>query len=128
VSWRIDGKHRIKGSEVYKENGIYEAAWMKVEEEYQRMAHIAKAIGAELLVLHIPQKGPWTEQSSYPPRRLEQWARANGVEFLDCLPALKQAPRNQVLYYPKDGHLTPQGYAIIADELAKYLTAKRLVP
>jgi hypothetical protein len=128
VSWRISRNYTPDWAGVYKGNGFHEADWVKIEDEYQKMASIAKVIGAELLVLHIPQQGPWTEMHSYPPRRLEQWAKAKGVAFLDCLPAMNQASQTQRLYYPKDGHCTPEGYAIIADELAKYLIEKRLVP
>jgi len=128
VSWRISREYRPDLVSPYQENGPYEATWGKIEEEYGKMAALAKVLGAELLVLHIPQQGPWTERHNYPPHRLGQWAQAKGVAFLDCLPAMKQAAPSKRLYYPQDGHCTPAGYAIIADELAKYLTEKRLVP
>lgn len=128
VSWRMSQEYNPDWAAIYKENGFHEADWVKIENENEKMASITKAIGAELLVLHIPQKGPWADIRSYPPRRLEQWAKARGVAFLDVLPAMKQAAQPQHLYYPKDSHCTPEGYAIIAAELAKYLTEKRLVP
>jgi hypothetical protein len=128
VSWQISKNFKPDFEGVYKENGFHEADWVKVGEEYQKMASIAKAIGADLMIVHIPQNGPWTEKHSYPPSRLEKWVQENGVAFLDCLPAMKRAPKTSRLYYPKNGHCTPEGYAIIADELAKRLIAKRLVP
>jgi lysophospholipase L1-like esterase len=128
ASWRIGKKYRADWLAVNKENGFHEADWVKVENEYQKMLFIAKRIGAQMLILHIPQKGPWTESHNYPSRRLEKWARENAVAFLDLLPAMKRASAVQRLYYARDGHCTPEGYAIIADDLANYLMNKNLVP
>ena len=128
VAWRIGKSYGPQWADVYSQAGFHQGDWGKVEDEYQKILSIAKGIGANLLILHIPQRGPWIAMHSYPPRRLEKWARERGVHFLDVLPAMKRAAEAQPLYYPKDGHCTPEGYALIANELLKYLNEKQLVP
>lgn len=128
VSWRINRDYRPDWKEVYKKNGFHEADWIKVESEFQKIASTTESIGADLLIINIPQRGPWTEEHNYPQHRLGQWAKARGIAFLDLLPAMKQAQKEQSLYYTKDGHCTPAGYSIVADELAKFIVERRLVP
>ncbi|MBP7830484.1 MAG: hypothetical protein KA248_11250 [Kiritimatiellae bacterium] len=122
VAWRNDRFEQ--GGRVNEDHGPHEANWKKIEAEYGKMAALVRAAGAELLIVHIPRKGPWTESHEYPARRLARWAGANGVDFLDLLPALKAAGDSGPLYYAKDGHCTPAGYAVIAEALARHIEEK----
>jgi hypothetical protein len=60
--------------------------------------------------------------------RLSSWVAANGVGFINTLPAMQAARLEKELYSPLDGHCTPAGYVQIAEEISTYLTVKELVP
>ncbi len=113
--------------DMFKEGSFHEKDWVKMEVEYGKMKALTDSTGAKLVLIHIPQRGPWTEESRYLPRRFSAWAASHGVYFLDVLPAMEHNPAPDRLYYPKDGHCTPAGYAVIADTLFKYLADQGLV-
>ncbi len=48
--------------------------------------------------------------------------------FFDILPGMMEASGNKTLYYEKDGHCTPQGYMVIAQQLYRYLVDNKLIP
>jgi hypothetical protein len=114
--------------DMFKDGSFHEKDWVKMESEFDRMAHLTDSIGAKLVLIHIPQRGPWTEESRYLPRRFSAWAEKRGVYFLDVLPAMEHNPAPASLYYPQDGHCTPRGYAVIADTLQQFLSQRHLVP
>ena len=78
-----------------------------------------------MVIVHIPQKGPWEERHHYPAKRLGAWAAANGAGFVDALPALTSGGAES-LYYPKDGHATPAGYGVIAEQMHDYIVKEVL--
>jgi hypothetical protein len=117
------------GPGVYRDGGPLEPAWRAVETELGRMAAIAKGAGARLVVVNIPDAPPWSALHRYPGARLGAWAARSGAGFVDALPAMEAAAaRGERLYYPKDPHCTPQGYAVLADTVAAYLVGEGLVP
>jgi lysophospholipase L1-like esterase len=128
VAWQTARKYRPQMAEVYRADGFHEADWRKVEAEYDRMAEIAAGIKAKLVIVHIPQIGPWRAEHSYPAERLAAWAARRGAGFVDTLPAFKRSPDPQSLYYPKDQHCTAAGYGVIARAVEEYLTGQKLVP
>jgi hypothetical protein len=107
---------------VDRDGAAREAAWVRIEQEYTRMAALASAHAARMAVVFIPQKGPWRAGSSDDPqRRLARWSAAHGALFIDTKPALRAAWDSAPLYYPVDGHCTPAGYAVIARTIAAAL-------
>jgi lysophospholipase L1-like esterase len=129
VRWQIGRKFHPDFPAVYRANGAHEPEWRQIEREYERIAAICAELGARFVILHIPQMGPWTEESRYPAQRLAAWAASRGVGFVDALPALQQATGGgEPLYFPKDTHCTPAGYAVIAEVLYGYLTREGFVP
>jgi lysophospholipase L1-like esterase len=128
VAWRTSKKFTPRMDEVYRANGFHEADWQKIEREYDRMADLAASINAKLVVINIPQIGPWTPERKYPGERLAAWARRRGAGFVDTLPAFERHPDPQSLYYPIDKHCTPAGYALVAEAIYGYLTENKLVP
>ena len=129
IDWR--NSRRENWPAVYRENGVHEPHWRKIEDEFAKMASIAGSVGARMHILHIPQRGPWAPARDYPARRLAAWADDHGVGFMDALPALRAAEEanpEAPLYWPQDGHCTPAGYAAIAKELALYLNDNQWVP
>lgn len=128
VSYRIATKYPVHWDDVFRPHGYHEAQWLQIEGDFARMVDVVRHIGATIVFIHIPQAGPWREHHSYPPARLAAWSARAGVAFVDILPAMKAAPLNEALYYAIDGHCTPAGYAIVATELAAYLTSRCLIP
>jgi lysophospholipase L1-like esterase len=128
VSWQIERKYRPRANELFQDGGFHERDWVQVEREYDQMVEIAASIGARFVILHIPQKGPWTEKERYPAVRLSSWAATRNVGFVDLLPAMERASSRQRLYYETDGHCTPAGQAVIAQELYKHLTDHNIIP
>lgn len=118
----------VQESDWLKRDGIYERHWRTIEGEYSRMAEISRSIPASLVLIHIPQNGPWSGIHSYPSTRLSAWARENGAGFVDTLPAMSEAAVAKTLFYAKDGHCTAEGHAVIAREIFAYLSAQALVP
>ncbi|HOW97034.1 MAG TPA: GDSL-type esterase/lipase family protein [Kiritimatiellia bacterium] len=126
MAWRND---RVENwAAVYEAGGAHEADWRRIEDEFARMAALAGSIGARLVIAHVPRKGPWTDAHDYPARRLAAWAEANGAGFVDTRPAMRAAPSAPPLYYPKDGHCTPTGYAMVAGAIARGLEEGGWVP
>ena len=114
--------------ESFRDGGTYEPEWLKIEAEYNRMYRLADSIRARLVLLHIPQQGPWDERHAYPAVRLSRWASSRPVGVLSVLSALRSAASPELLYYPRDGHLTAADHGVIAKELYQFLLAKRLMP
>ena len=57
-----------------------------------------------------------------PDRRLSAWGRSAGVPVLDLLAAFRaEQSKGKKLYYSFDGHLTPDGSAVMAKEMADWL-------
>jgi hypothetical protein len=128
VDWQVRRNYPAREDRLSEGGGPHEREWLTVESEYERMVAIAGSIGAKVVIVHIPQQGPWTSSSRYPSTRLAEWAMERAVAFVDLLPAMEEASRHERLYYEKDGHCTPAGHAIIAQELYRHLVARRLVP
>jgi lysophospholipase L1-like esterase len=115
-------------ADTYKPDGYHEKDWRKIEEEYDKMIALTKQMGANIVFIHIPQMGPWDETASYPARRLSAWCQRRGVSFIDVLPAMREAAKTRKLYYTKDGHCTPDGYAVIAETIYSGILNKKLTP
>ncbi len=128
TAYRMAQLYEPRREDVYVENGFHERDWQRLEQDYGQMVSIANEIKADFAIIHIPQNGPWNDNHSYPPARLANWAADNGAGFVDVLPALIQSSANDILYYEKDGHATPAGYAIIAKEVHDYVTLSGFVP
>lgn len=128
VEWQIQRKYPSREGELFRSGGFHEGDWVKLESEYDRMAESARSIGARLAIVHIPQKGPWMEESRYPATRLSAWAARRDVDFTDLLPAMARMSTRKRLYYEKDGHCTSAGHAAIAHELYAHLTDRNLIP
>ena len=114
--------------DVYRAGGPLETAWSEVEQELTRLASLARNRAIPLVVVHLPQRPPWTPDRSYPAERLAAWADATGVTFIDTLPALRAHARPDALYWPIDGHPRAEGHAVFAEVLAEELVRRGLVP
>jgi hypothetical protein len=50
--------------------------------------------------------------------------KSNDIEILDLLPALSEGSQKQAIYPFNDGHPNAKGYAVIAEEIGRYLSRK----
>ena len=128
TAYRMSQIYDPKWEEVFVDGGYHEDDWIAIENEYSHIVEIANSIGANVIVVHIPGKGPWNEEHHYPPKRLASWAQANNVGFVDVLPAMIVESSKQDLYYSIDGHANPSGYAVIAQQIYDYLVTTDEVP
>ena len=127
-AWLDRRNRQPPDDQVFVDGGRLEAAWQKMEHDLARMAASASGLGARLVILHIPQRGPWSNRARYLPERFSRWSAAQHIEFLDALPAMHGQPDPAALYYRSDGHCTPAGHAILADTMLKFLESRRLLP
>jgi lysophospholipase L1-like esterase len=128
IALRRLGENPPRWREIFKEDGLHERDWRKVENEFRKMISICRERGSRIVFIHIPQKGPWKAMHAYPAKRLAAFANENGAGFIDVLPAMRRAAESEQLYYEKDGHCTPAGYRVIAREVFRRLTENGLVP
>jgi lysophospholipase L1-like esterase len=128
TAYRMSQIYDPKWEEVFVDDGYHEDDWIAIENEYSHIVEIASSIGANVIVVHIPGKGPWNEEHHYPPKRLASWAQANNVGFVDVLPAMIVESSKQDLYYSIDGHANPSGYAVIAQQIYDYLVTTDEIP
>jgi hypothetical protein len=114
--------------DLYVANGPFEKDWLEVENQFARMDSLANGMGAKLVIVHIPQRGPPDGRRLVPGFRLRLWARDHNIGFVDALPAIFDAEsRGARLYWAKDGHCNSEGYAVIAGAIEQYLVEQSLV-
>jgi lysophospholipase L1-like esterase len=113
----------------------YDAAWDDVQCQLRRIVALARCSGARPLLVFAPaaqQVTPtarryleslgfvWDERTLTDTTfadRLRALALSEGVPFVDLLPVLRRR-RDDGIYFPMDGHWTPTGNAVVAEELA----------
>lgn len=94
-------------------------------DEVLRMRDIAEENGAKLLLVYLPQSALDLGALQF----FDQVAKERGLEYVELLTVLARArARGELVFWPKDGHCTPQGYGVIANRLFDVLTEKGLVP
>jgi hypothetical protein len=129
VASRLQRGAPIRREEIYRAGGFHEKDWRRIEEEFGRMRDAANRAGAKLAIIYIPMLEAWAPHHAYPSDRLAIWSAANGAYFIDTLPPLRAASlAGASVYYVRDGHCTPEGYAIIARTVAAELSRLKLVP
>lgn len=116
--------------------------WDVMKGALLRMSELCQEKGIPLLVILIPDKinvlrdvvkfeaeaqkllatKPPIEQQESLAYFLGAYCQTLGIHFLDMTPDLKEAAHEgQVVYYPMDTHLSPEGHEVIANTLAKEL-------
>jgi lysophospholipase L1-like esterase len=124
------------GLEVLPETDDVKSAWAQTKQLLAEFQSLAGSIGAELVLVHIPQntefltndtseerKCDWQAAS----RHLDAIARSLSLPMVSTFDALRRQG-GEDLYYPVDGHLTSRGYRVVADVVASYLTKNNLIP
>jgi hypothetical protein len=122
------GQSEFRWGEVYVEDGFHEKDWLQVEAEYEKMLETARGIGAQMVIINIPDKSFRRKAASYPGDRLTRWGERHGVQVIDVLPAMRATPAGTKLFWKYDMHCAPAGYRIIAETAYSGLTELGLVP
>ncbi len=113
---------------VFMDDGPYEPAWRSLETELGRMQEAANSRGASFVVVALPPGPPWRDAHAHFETRLGRWSAAHGALFVPTLAAFRAATPSPPLYWARDGHCTPAGYAIVADAISAALSARGLTP
>jgi lysophospholipase L1-like esterase len=113
----------------------YDAASDDVQRDLGRIVTLARGAGAWPVLVFAPAAQqvtaaarPYLESLGFAwddraltdttfADRLRAFARTEGVPFVNLLPILR-ARRDDGLYFPKDGHWTPAGHALVAGVVA----------
>jgi hypothetical protein len=113
-----------------------EKAWRKYEQDIAGIVEDCRARGIAVLVCAIPSRAtadrfvwamevaisdlaPEHYQYALEMERTKSWVEGLSVEYVDLLPAFSQAADPQAFYYVLDGHLCPEGVAVVVDNLAE---------
>jgi lysophospholipase L1-like esterase len=128
VQRMTDAAYPVRWDDLYEDGGFHEESWQALEREHGSILETVRSAGAELVLVYIPQAGPWGVEHAYPPERLARWGERHGVLVIDTLPALREASKTQPLYFAKDGHANGAGHAVIARAVFDALVAHELVP
>ena len=125
--------------------GEWEEAWKTLERLVAAFAEDTRRLGAELVILSVPaaqvvdprawerlvgERPAMREQAwdlKGPERRLRAFADRHDLRLIQPLEAFEAAVRSERLYFGDVGHMTPRAHQLIADELARFLTAGRLI-
>ena len=120
--------------------------WRVTEKLLAATAHRTQSLGARFLVVAAPsfrqldpvqfnrvlvEQGldPGRFDIEFPNRQLQQAASNQGLDYLDLLPALRDAARTNAteIFFPRDAHWTPAGHQAAAAAVYAHLAAS-LVP
>ncbi len=82
------------------------------------LAYVPQRAQAALLAAHQSPPGvdPWAFD-----RQIGAIAQKNAIRYADISPDMSHRPDAAALYYPVDGHLSGQGNAILANEIARQI-------
>lgn len=106
----------------------FDYAWAVTLATLAETRRVAEANGAEMLLMVIPDQAQ-VEPDAYVlgldereyrvQPRLAAFAEAEGIAYLDLLPALREARERggEALYYRLDRHLRPAGQRVVAEQL-----------
>lgn len=120
--------HPRDRDDLYREGGSFEQGWRRMEDQYRLMAKAAAELGAGLAIVNIPEMDFEKTAADYAEQRLARFCERESIRFLPTLAAFRRAAAGRKLYFPGDGHCTPEGYALVARTVFEELEKNRLVP
>ena len=109
---------------------------VKAQDAIRSAAESSRAAGARFLLAFVPTKfraheglveffpdtlcATW--RSNELPQLLARFAADAGIEWIDLTPPLRASvEKDELPYFPDDGHWSPEGQAVVARELAERL-------
>lgn len=94
----------------------WDEAWSVTRALLRAMGEETRAQGARLLVVLLPGREQLRNGTDESHRRLASVCRELGLECLDLVPTFRAASGK--LYFARDEHLTAEGHALVAREVA----------
>lgn len=118
--------------------------WISTENAIARIAALARADGAKVLLLFFPNRGSAYYKRAtgrdlaanasdlVQARTLREFAERNGMDMIDLTPAFQaaaaqlsdRATQDQYPFLPIDSHPSPRGHEIIAEQIARFLSSQ----
>lgn len=117
--------------------------WQVTVDTLMRAHQLTRAAGADFLLVYVPRKfriyRPYLEVAPQHaiarwdltdlPQRLGQWAKDQGIAFVDTTPPLADVvARGEHPYFIDDVHWNARGHAAAAEAIAATLATDRLFP
>jgi GDSL-like Lipase/Acylhydrolase family len=105
------------------------AAWLVTRALFAELAAAAQSQGARSMVLLIPDaRGLLPGAPDDCQQAARQACAEAGLPVLDLTPAFRDALRSGARpYFARDGHWTPAGHALAAEQLGAFIREQRLV-
>ncbi len=126
LRWIVDRSSKetmfVKRIPEERQHELRRLGWQRIDQELSRILEISSAAGGQLVVLYIPVKLGFDGYAEEESTRLANWSRAHDVTFVDMLPVFTGRPDSARFFYPRDGHCTPAGNRVIAEELLEQLS------
>lgn len=119
-----------------EESAVTPVQWTLVTGTIARAQEITRAMGADLLVVHVPRKlrvyrghlqaAPDSFAATWPmndlPETMEGWCRERGIGFLDATRALRAAvAAGTSVYLPDDVHWNETGHRVVAEAVSRHI-------
>jgi lysophospholipase L1-like esterase len=103
--------------------------WEKAQREIAALASLCREKGIRLVIAHIPELRELAPYA-FPEvqTKVQAVAAANGIEYVDLLPAVAGAPPDGLWVTVPDPHPNARAQIMFARELAEYLTQKPSQP
>jgi hypothetical protein len=119
--------------------------WAKTQTILSDFGKATRANGQRLIIVILPAiyqvyNSAWDEyiralkldptryDLEKPQKVLMEFCKAEGIECVDALPALRAGATNAGLYFPVDGHPTAAGHKVIAEAIREYLLGNAAKP
>lgn len=127
-------KRRLAGEQDWRAYyaGLYSEAapgWQNAEERIGELAAICRTRGIRLIISNIPEL---RELAPYPfadvALKLRAAAAANGIEYVDLLPAVEAEKPESLWVTAPDPHPNARAHALMARHLAAYLREHPAAP
>jgi hypothetical protein len=137
-------------SEIYfkRDTALFQYHWERTRRDLERMHQLLEEKGVSLLIVLLPAqeqldhhlqrelfKALGTSPEEYdfekPQRLLQAWGQEHEIAILDLLPAFKQWPDPEKLYFRNDIHWTEAGHALASAQIIpmveRHLSAVQLL-
>ena len=122
-------KSRIYWKDVYWGSILTSDAWRTIEDDFLLLKKTVESSGARLVIVYIPQQGPWYESHRSPENWMRRWGRTKGITVVPTFDAFREAQAaGKKLFYAANGHCTPEGHRVVADALTQALLKLKAKP
>lgn len=106
-------------AEAYLPDGQHEPEWRNVLDEIEKVHQLCRSRNLPFFLVYIPQYPAWLPGQDFPDRRLAAWASEKGFPCIRVLDEIRQLAASGVsVSYPKDGHYTDEGEAVLSGAVA----------